>query len=457
MEIPLLMLSRMKLHSHPPFSILKSALIFPLLLLSCSGDEADGPSDGSQMHTGGSGGDNIAPASGGTDPGLGAVGGDTGSSAGGVASGGAGSGGAPGAGGELAPSAGGVAIGTGGADSPTGGVGGETGGTFSGDAATPVGKHGHLQVVGTQLTDQAGLPVQLKGVSSQWLNWETDGYALNLNALIWMRDNWNLSLIRAAMGAESSAQGSYLDAKDPAAGRTEMLRQVKIIVDNAVAADVYVLIDFHSHTAHLHQAEATDFFKQMVELYGALPNVLFEPFNEPKDASPTDTLEWPEIKPYFESIVSTIRENDPDENENVIILGTPRWSQDVDDAALDPLSGSNLMYTLHFYACSHGEKLRAVGEQALLNGLPLFVTEWGATDADGGVDGTPVCAAEADLWHSWMDDNAISWAAWKLDDCDGMGPADTSCLLARDAPLDGGWTEANLNGHGSYVVSKLKN
>src|SRR5690349_7510493 len=73
---------------------------------------------------------------------------------------------------------------------------------------TPVEAHGQLQVVGKSLVDQNGDAVQLKGVSSMWLNWETDGFAEDAQALVWMRDNWNVSVIRAAMGIQPS--GAFL-------------------------------------------------------------------------------------------------------------------------------------------------------------------------------------------------------------------------------------------------------
>ena len=44
-------------------------------------------------------------------------------------------------------------------------------------AMSPVAQHGQLKVVGTQLRDQAGNPVQLKGVSSQWLNYESKPFS----------------------------------------------------------------------------------------------------------------------------------------------------------------------------------------------------------------------------------------------------------------------------------------
>jgi hypothetical protein len=155
------------------------------------------------------------------------------------------------------------------------------------------------------------------------------------------------------------------------------------------------------------------------------------------------------LKPYHTAVSGAIRAQDPD---NEIILGTPNWSQDVDIAALNPVVGSNLMYTLHFYACDHTGLVRNKGISALANNLPIFVTEWGATPADGGTETPLVCEAEANDWHDWMDQEGISWAAWKLDGC-----SDSSCFFtSRSAPVDGGWTADMLNGHAPYVISKMQ-
>jgi endoglucanase len=150
------------------------------------------------------------------------------------------------------------------------------------------------------------------------------------------------------------------------------------------------------------------------------------------------------------------------------VLGTPTFSQDVDLAALDPVAGTNLLYTLHFYACTHKQPLRDKGTLALQRGIALFVTEFGATPADGGVvnRGDPfVCEAEANNWFAWMAQNNISGASWKLDQ-----GSDTSNILT-DAPLDGPWTDnfltsdANgtpidgglqVQGHGLFVVNWIR-
>jgi hypothetical protein len=107
------------------------------------------------------------------------------------------------------------------------------------------------------------------------------------------------------------------------------------------------------------------------------------------------------------------------------------------------------MYTLHFYSCTHTGWLRDRAQAAREQGLPIFVTEWGATDASGGTSNPEVCADEADLWQEWMNTNHVSWAAWKLDDC-----ADTSCLLNAGTRPATDWSQS-LHGHGAYVVEKL--
>jgi endoglucanase len=330
-------------------------------------------------------------------------------------------------------------------------------------AGSPVALHGQLKVEGGQLKDQSGLPVQLKGVSSMWLNWDIHGYPSSLDGLTFMRDNWKVSVIRAAMGTEQS--GGYLT--DPNA----MLRKVDNMIRNALKVGVYVLVDWHTEKAVEQQTQAVAFFSDMAQKFGAYPNVIWETYNEPRgyDWSDPNDPTTPTIKKYHEAVVSAIRAVDPD---NLIILGTPNWSQKVDEAAADPVAGSNLLYTLHFYSCSHFEWLRALGNKAIASGAALFITEFGATHADGGLSNSDpardhyyACPDEANLWFDWMAQNNISGIAWKLDAC-----SDASCILTSKAPMDGPWPDDMLSthiggevdgqtvqgGHGLFVVNWLR-
>ncbi|MYW05815.1 cellulase family glycosylhydrolase, partial [Streptomyces sp. SID3343] len=86
-----------------------------------------------------------------------------------------------------------------------------------------------------------------------------------------------------------------------------------------------------------------------------------------------------------------------------IVVGTPNWSQDVDVAANDPITGyANIAYTLHFYAGTHGQSLRDKATAALNKNIPLFVTEWGSVNADGGGG---VATSEANAWMTYLKAN----------------------------------------------------
>jgi len=188
----------------------------------------------------------------------------TGGQGGGSASGGAGS--------ATATGGAGGATATGGATS--GGHGGSTSDAASdvalGAALNPVAMHGQLKVVGTTLEDQSGAPVQLKGVSSQWLNYESKTFPESKSALQYARDNWKLSVIRAAMGVDAS-QG-YLGTTAANANMAGMLSKVNTIVGNAIDLGIYVIVDWHTSDAvktngTTQTTQATDFFTMMATQY----------------------------------------------------------------------------------------------------------------------------------------------------------------------------------------------
>ena len=346
----------------------------------------------------------------------------------------------------------GVDSGNQGVDSGSPGVDGSSLGP---DAAASSGRR--------QLVDQYGTPIQLKGVSSQSLVWETSPFAESKPALQYMRDNWKLSVIRASMGTEQGE--GYLSSPDV------MMNKVETIIHHAIDLGVYVIVDWHTEVAVNQQEASVAFFTEMAKKYGAYPNVIWEPYNEP--AGPQNArYTWLQIKPYHQAVVDAVRAVDPD---NLMVLGTPNWSQFVDDAALDPVVGTNLLYTLHFYSCTHGQWLRDRGDRAMAAGAALFVTEFGATFSDGGTGGHGyVCETETNRYFDWMARNNVSGVSWKLDQC-----ADASCILGGSAGLDGPWTDDRLSsdtggalytgalgngvsgtaiqgGHGQFVVNWMR-
>lgn len=296
-----------------------------------------------------------------------------------------------------------------------------------------VSRHGRLRVNGGRLVDQSGAPVQLRGMSSFGLQWAEGGPYMNIDSIRWLRDDWHVNVVRAAM---YTAEGGYIS--DPG-----VAEKVWEIVDAAVALDIYVIVDWHilsDNDPNRYKSQAKTFFTEVATRYGDTPNVLYEIANEPNRVS------WSgEVKPYANEVIPVIRNIDPD---GVIIVGTPTWSQDVDVAAADPLTFPNVLYAVHFYACTHGQYLRDKVDAALAQGAAIFSTEWGTSAADGNGGN---CLPESDTWLDFFDRRGISWLNWSLG-----AKNETSAALKPGVGTTGGWSDADLSTSGTYIRNRLR-
>ena len=287
--------------------------------------------------------------------------------------------------------------------------------------------HGQLKVKGTKLVDTKDKDVALHGMSFGWHNWWPRFY--NAEAVHELATKWNCTVIRAAMGIEPDS--GYL--KNP----KRSLELITNVIEACIKENVYVIIDWHDH--NIHQEEAVEFFSSMAKKYGTSPHVIYEIFNEP------DHETWPEVKAYSEVVIKAIRANDPD---NIILVGSPHWSQDVHVAAEDPIKGSsNLMYTMHFYAGTHKQWLRDRTDEAIKKGLPVFVSECAAMQATG--DG-PLDHNEWKAFVEWMNENKLSWIGWSVSDKN-----ETCSVLEKTAASNGDWKEENIKEWGKLVKSYL--
>ena len=295
--------------------------------------------------------------------------------------------------------------------------------------AQPVKEHGQLKVVGAKLFDAHDKPVALHGMSFGWHNLWPRFY--NAGAVKTLVNDWHCSVIRAAMGVELNDSGY---AKNPVSS----VVKVKAVVDAAIKEGIYVIIDFHSHNIRL--PEAKTFFKEMATAYGKYPNVIYELFNEP------DYETWPEVKAYSEELIQLIRSIDAN---NIILVGSPRWDQDVQLPAADPIKGySNLMYTLHFYAGTHKQWLRDRTDEVINKGLPIFVSECAGMEASG--DG-PIDYAEWSKFVAWMNDKGLSWVAWSVSD-----KKETCSILNPSAASTGNWNKDDIKEWGNLTKEALK-
>jgi len=296
-------------------------------------------------------------------------------------------------------------------------------------AGTPVACHGALAVKDGRIIGVHGEPVTLRGMSLFWSQWAPQYYTAE--TVEWLAKDWKVDVVRAAIAAEGNDSArQHFDRE---------FGKASTVIDAAVANGLYVVVDWHAHRAYPEEAER--FLTAIAEKYGHLPNLIYEDWNEPL----RDGVDWSrDVRPYHLQVIRAIRAIDPD---NLVIAGSPRWSQDVDIAAADPLPFTNLAYTLHYYAATHGEELRDKGDAALVGGATLLITEFGTVEATG--DG-PIDHAESDAWWDWAEARGIGWMAWSIGDRD-----ETSAAL-KPGTQPAGWSEADLTESGKLLRGKLR-
>lgn len=296
---------------------------------------------------------------------------------------------------------------------------------------------GRLHVKGTKLVDKKGHEVQLRGVSTHGLSWYPQ--YVNDKCFAQLHDKWGANVVRLAMYTEEYNGYCSGDAKN----RSDLKKLIKKGVKLAKKHKMYVIVDWHilsDGNPNSHKKEAKAFFREMSREFKGYNNVIYEICNEPNNGT-----SWKEIKSYARSVISTIRKND---KKAVIVVGTPTWSQDVDQAAADPIKGDNIMYALHFYAATHKTDLRNKMTAAINKGLPVFVTEYGICDASGN---GAIDKKEADRWIQTMDEYGVSYIAWNL-----SNKQESSSIIKSSCPKVSGFKKSELSDEGRWLYHLLR-
>ncbi|MCD8398339.1 MAG: glycoside hydrolase family 5 protein [Lachnospiraceae bacterium] len=309
-------------------------------------------------------------------------------------------------------------------------------------ASTPVSKHGQLSVDGVNFVDSSGNAFQLRGISTHGINWDVGSTYVSKKAFKTLRDGWGVNAIRLSMYTENC--NGYCSGGDQSELKALVSKGVKYATD----LGMYVIIDWHilsDGNPNEHITEAKAFFTTMAKKYKNYNNVIYEICNEPNGCS------WKSIKSYAKKIIKAIRKYDKDA---VIIVGTPSWSQlgaslTSNEVADDPITGyDNIMYSLHFYASedAHSEYLPDKLNYALEKGLPVIVSEFGLSEADGNGE---IDKTSANQWFKLLNKYNISYFCWSLSNKD-----ESSSLLKAGTAKTSSWKSSDLSTAGKYIKKK---
>ncbi len=303
-----------------------------------------------------------------------------------------------------------------------------------------------LHVKENLLKNTQGDTVVLRGMSSHGIGWYPR--YINSGAMETLKD-YGANVIRLALYSETTA--GYLN-------EPYSLDILYIGIENAIAQNMYVIVDWHildDYNPLIHADEAIAFFEEISRRYGDCPNVIYEICNEPNG----DTS-WEDITKYANWVIPVIRENAP---ESIVLVGTPKYSSQIQEAMAQPLPYKNVMYSYHKYVdvSPTAEEMNLyLLEKAVAEKFPIFVTEWGITfgneDADRDKEVLLNQYREAEMENAvdflaFLQEHQISWCGWELSNSTSIHAA----VFWYCDKLHG-WTPEDLTPGGNLMFSAFR-
>lgn len=315
-------------------------------------------------------------------------------------------------------------------------------GVFESDYATYNGK---LSVNGPNLVNEKGEKVQLKGFGTTYWYLTTEDFSVfggvsgktyrdyyNQESMASIK-KWGANCVRVIITRQL-----YLQDENN-------INKVYDIIDDCISQDLYVLVNWHCfNDPNTNISDNIEFYTKIASRYKDSSNVLYEIYNEPCG----DAVTWDVIKTYANQIIPKIREIDDDA---IIIAPTPNYDKNITDVINNTLDYNNIMYSYHVYVGANDmqeemEKLR----KCLINGIPIFVTEWGTTQNDGL---TGFYENESNLLVKFCENNNISWCYFSMCDCHFNRPEGGAIVKERQWQND--LNDEILTTSGKYIKQVL--
>jgi len=303
-----------------------------------------------------------------------------------------------------------------------------------------------LTVSGRYIKDPDGKTVILRGVSLADVS-VADTRTRRANAQIDMlTDNangWYAHVIRLPVypdpidgqpGWKANPDAYFTKHLDPA-------------VQHCISKKIYCIIDWHyikDYTSGEVDTATRAFWSYVAPKYANTPNVIFELYNEPIYPD-----SWGTWKKTAQPWVDLVRAAAP---KNLILIGGPRWSQNVAEAASSPFTGSNLVYVAHLYPGQGGQSVWDAWFGNSSSTVPYFISEWGWQQG-GNVPTGGTRAGYGVPFSAYLDSKGVSWTAWVFDNYWQPVMVDTSWNLLDGEAYMGQFVKDFLYRHRSDNLS----
>jgi endoglucanase len=298
-----------------------------------------------------------------------------------------------------------------------------------------------LKVVGTQILNDRGESVTLRGVNCASMEWTSDGQGHILQSVKVAIEDWHVNHIRLPL-AQDRWFGKAPEQKDEGKAYRALVKEV---VDLCASKGCYIILDLHWSDVgewgqNIGQHSMPDenslaFWKDIAPVYANHPAVLYDLYNEPHDVSwdiwlnggtVTDRPNRRGAAPKtfqavgMQKLLDAVRAAGA---KNVIIAGGLNWAYDfdgiLDGRQLKDPDGNGVIYANHAYNNKgHPVEVWIARMEKATAELPVIVSEFGGSGGPNrrmGRFSRPANPSGDDwLLHVMqaIQDHNWSWTAW---------------------------------------------
>jgi endoglucanase len=191
---------------------------------------------------------------------------------------------------------------------------------------------------------------------------------------------------------------------------------LKPTIDYCREKGLYVIIDWHyigrwGEGQEEIARRTHEFWSYVAPRHKDDTHVLFEFMNEPSEPRERTLQTWNLWKEWAQPFVDTIRYYAPD---NIILVGSPHWSQLCQFAPQSPFEGKNLAYVMHLYPAWPSSNWPTLFGEASKS-VPIVITEWGYGTYPGtsGREYHGTTSGFGIPFRNFLENHPnISWTAW---------------------------------------------
>jgi endoglucanase len=281
-----------------------------------------------------------------------------------------------------------------------------------------------LRVNGKWIEDEAGDRVTLRGISfcgfnNSWGEKALPDFPEKISQVTNGVNGWYPNLLRLPIKDYHLNDFSL----------EEIARTLQEGVDECVRQKVYCIIDWHAVDGEEGadwrspemERKTKEFWSYIAPRFKNYSNVIFEVYNEPGYPKAVTAENWLNWRAKAQNWVDLIREQAPN---NIILIGSPLWSQIIQFAPQYPFQGDNLAYVNHTYPGMEESWPRDVGMEydweevfgKAADRVPIFMTEFGWQSTGSWGMGRGMTADFGQPMKDLLSDRPnINWTIWTYD------------------------------------------